>query len=82
VEERQTEDIAHQKPKEFYNHVFPSPSQSYTQNFEYSSRRNRSLSPVRHNYEHVITVPTKELAEVVVKSMFDREIYNFRIILG
>jgi hypothetical protein len=60
-----------------YNHVFPS------QNFEYSSsRRNRSLSPVRHNYEHVITVPTKELAEVVVQSMFDREIYNFRIILA
>jgi hypothetical protein len=82
AEERQTEDIAHQKPREFYNHVFPSPSQSYTQNVEYSSRRDRSLSPVRHNYEHVITVPTKELAEVVVKSMFDREIYNFRIILG
>jgi hypothetical protein len=64
------------EPRESYNHVFPS------QNFEYSPRRNRSLSPVRHNYEHVITVPTKELAEVVVKSMFDREIYNFRIILG
>ena len=79
-----TEAVAHQRlnehvvyePRESYNHVFPS------QNFEYSPRRNRSLSPVRHNYEHVITVPTKELAEVVVKSMFDREIYNFRIILG
>ena len=82
--QRPTEEIAPQRlnehvvyePRESYNHVFPS------QKFEYSSRRNRSLSPVRHNYEHVITVPTKELAEVVVQSMFDREIYNFRIILG
>jgi hypothetical protein len=82
--QRPTEEIAPQRlnehvvyeSRESYNHVFPS------QNFEYSPRRNRSLSPVRHNYEHVITVPTKELAEVVVKSMFDREIYNFRIILG
>ena len=85
--QRPTEEIAPQRPTEeiapqrlndqSYNHVFPS------QNFEYSSsRRNRSLSPVRHNYEHVITVPTKELAEVVVQSMFDREIYNFRIILA
>jgi hypothetical protein len=48
-------------------------------------KRDRSLSPDHRSHArsvHVITVPTKELAEIAVKSLIDREIYNFKIVLG
>lgn len=40
-----------------------------------------SRSPPRDVPPHVITVPTKELAEIAIKSAFDRGVYNIRVVV-
>lgn len=79
------------RPVEFYNQTFrtQAPSEyTYGDSIHRDSvvhKRDRSLSPDHRSHTrsvHVITVPTKELAEIAVKSLIDREIYNFKIVLG
>jgi len=86
------------RPVEFYNQTFrtQAPSEytygdsvhTYGDSIHRDSvvhKRDRSLSPDHRSNTrsvHVITVPTKELAEIAVKSLIDREIYNFKIVLG
>jgi hypothetical protein len=48
--------------------------------------RRRSRSPhdycISHKTEHVIRVPTKELAEIAINAAFDRGVYNLQVIVG
>jgi hypothetical protein len=73
------------RPVEFYNQTFRTQAPSQYTYGDSIHHRDRSLSPDHRSHArsvHVITVPTEELAEIAVKSLIDREIYNFKIVLG